>query len=48
MRANHATSAGSSAIEGAQRAIASLFGSPQVAMLRSLSSSRSSSVIAQS
>ena len=48
MRANHATSAGSSDIDGAHADIASRLTSPQMAMLRSLSSSRCSLVIAQS
>jgi len=36
MRANHVTSAGSLAIDGAHADIASLLASPHVAMLRSL------------
>jgi hypothetical protein len=48
MRANQATRAGSSAIDGAHADIAMLFASPHVAMLSSLSSSRCSLVIAQS
>ena len=48
MRANHAISAGSVAIDGAHPDIASLLVSPHVAMLCSVSASRSSLRIAHS